>query len=550
MDVSGGMDARNKPWIVQQNFSTYLENLAIDRPGAREKALGVESIGSGTGTTALGLPHGVMKWYDRQLDQEVLLSVNGNEMFLWPGNAQYLQVACGASMYPSLHMGQQGLWQPGGFLDDAMFVSSAHRGETNHSAASLLSVVSFGREFSQNASMAPYCTVWWGGRLWVGGNALAETPDTLWWSELNDGLLFSVNNTVQIEPGRGGRIVAIIPIRALTNRLLVLKEDLIAQFEAFWGNSSAAIPQSSDALDTVKSSVRTVAENVGCVAALSVQYVPGAQAGDIFFLAKDGVRAISRASDDTVSGAALPVSAIIQDIIDRINFQQAHKCTSAVIDQAYHLAVPLDGATDLTHVLIYNIVQNQWSVRGWTPRAFAVARLSDTRDRLWMQYNAFTTDSNASGYLSGWHVYRCYEGDVDPNGAPVTWQEDTRAFSFGYLENKKRWEWMGIQLANANATCTVDVQYRVDNGAWNPLGSMMFPIEGGQIVVMGVDPLPWTPNEITINGKKLSLADIEPGYTMQFRLVSSSTTEWSHPAVMNVLVAGRPIQSEFDNSIT
>jgi hypothetical protein len=187
----------------------------------------------------------------------------------------------------------------------------------------------------------------------------------VWWSELGDGLSYSSLNTLQIEPGIGGHVQQLFPLRGFTPSIVVFKERAIATIEPYWGSSSHLIPAAGDALDTLKTNIRLIANGTGCVAPLSVQFVPGGPGGDIYFLAKDGVRALTRANDDTISGVSKPISDSILTTIRRINFSYAHKVVSAVLDTRYHLAVPLDGATDNTHVLTFDFETEAWSVQTW-----------------------------------------------------------------------------------------------------------------------------------------------------------------------------------------
>lgn len=547
IDVSAGMDSRNKPWLVAENGATFLENVRIDRTGAIRRREGAASIGAASGASNTTLPYGLFPFYDRRtFGAQVLYSVNGGKAFLWPGNAQVLEKGCGMSLTSALHMASRGLLGP----SDVIYISQAQLHDSTPSLASMLQALDIDNNLYTSASMAPLCTTWWQGRLWVGGNRLAETLDTLWWSSLNNGLYYSLTNTIQVEPGRGGRITGLLPIRALSPDLLIFKEDMIALFTVVWGTASSFIPGPSDALDTIASSVRVVAENVGCVATRSIQYVPGAGAGDIFFLSKDGFRAISRAADDTVSGAALPISAIIQDEVDRINFAHAHKAVSAVIDQKYHCAVPLDGATENTHVFTLDLITNAWYLNTWDVKDFAVARLNQTQDRLLFQNNVFTQDSTVSGLIGGWHTYRAFSGNIDPGGQPVRYTFDTRAYTFGALGVRKKWSWVGFQVENDNATSVLDVMYRLNDGEWLPLGSLAYPAGEGNLITLGEDPLPWTPRGVLITYKKLNMEDIEPGYTMQFRVVQTSASDFGAPSIILHEAVARIIDPEFDNTIT
>lgn len=544
-----GMVDRNKPWTIPEDAAAHLENLVVDRPGFVTRRLGVQSLGAVSGATNVNLPQGLFPFYDRaQLVADMLLSVNGGKLWMLPGNAQVFQKACGASLTDSLHMASRGVWAG---AVDTVYISNAQLDDSNVSRASQLLAYNVDQQHSQTASMAPLCTVWWQNRLWVGGNRLTRDNETLWWSELNDGLLYSTTNTLPIERGRGGRITALVPVRGGTPRLIVFKQSAIVIADVFWGSSSNLIPAAGDAIDFNSTSLRLITDNVGAVATLSVQFVPGAPAGDIFFLAADGIRTISRAQDDTVSGSSLPLSAPIQLTIDRINFAWAHKAVSAVFDQKYHLAVPLDGATENTHVISYDITSGAWFLNTWDPKAFVVARLNTSADRLIYQNNFLSTDSTVSGLSAGWHAYRAYAGGLDPSGSAVPYELQTRGYVFDRLELRKKLSWFGLQVSNLNATHIPDIHYRIDNGSWFPLGSMTFPVgSSGSTVVLGQTPLPWTPAEAAVNFRKLGMEDTAPAYIVQFRVFTTNPSDFGMPSILQAFVGGRLIDQEFDNSIS
>lgn len=543
--LHGGMDDRNPPWILDDNHAVLIENLEVDRPGKRTRRRATGSVGAASGVTSVQAPGGLWPFYDRELGQEVLYGVWDGHLRRLTGTAQIDERACGVSLTLSLHTLARGIWR--GL--DTMYVSQAQYNDSSVSLASKLMAFGIDGQFSQCSDMAPRFALWWQGRMWALANSLAQDDQTMWWSSLNDGLAFSANNTFRIESGRGGRLVAMVPIRAASPRALIFKERLTAIIETYWGSSSALIPAAGDALDTVKTNIHAVSENVGCVGAKTIQYVPGAQIGDILFLAHDGIRAITRAADDTVSGSSLPVSAPIQGTIDRINFSQAHKAASTVWEQKYHLAVPLDGATKNTHVISYDLVTGAWYLNTWDGADLTVARLTQLSERLFMQYGTLTADSVATGSYTGWHVFRGYTGDVDPGGTPVAYTEDSKAYTFGTVDQKKKWTWVGIHAFNENASCPMDVAVRVDNDRWQDVGTVHFPKAGGTAVILGTTPLPWgtLPNGVVF--RHLSLEDVQPGYMIQLRLTQTSPSDWSRPTIIQTAIAARPIPHELDNSL-
>ena len=546
VSLHGGMADRDAPWVIQDHQAVLIENMESNKPGQRIRRRGVESIGAASSVSTVRAAAGLFPFFDSDLNQDVLMGVWNSRLYMLPGNSQVIEKASGISLTQNLHQASRGVWQ----TRDAIYINQAQYDYSSVSLASLLMVYDLFQRSSQHSSMSPRCSTWFQGRLWVGGNSLAEDDSTLWWSGLNDGMNYSLTNSVRIEPGRGGALTAIVPVRSGTPVLMVFKERLVAKFEMFWGSSSALIPGAADALDTIKSNVQVVADNIGCVATRSVQAVPGAQAGDIFFLAHDGFRAITRSADDKVAGSSLPISAVIQGTIDRVNFSRIRRATSAVWEQKYHCAVPLDGALFNTHVLTFDLITNAWFLNTWEAEDLTPCRLRQNADTMWMQYGALTTDSVSTGLTQGWHVFRTFTGSVDPTGVPVKYQEVSKAYTMGTFDARKKFTWFGIHAYNVTATCPMLVSIRLDNDIWQAAGTVVIPKAGGTVVILGQTSLPWAAGPNGMHMQKLGLEDFQPGYMMQVRIGQTSTTDWSVPTVIQTSVAARFIDPEFSNEIT
>jgi hypothetical protein len=138
----------------------------------------------------------------------------------------------------------------------------------------------------------------------------------------------------------------------------------------------------------------------------------------------------------------------------------------------------------------------------------------------------------------------------DPGGAPVSFQEDSRAVSFGGIDKKKKWDWFSVSFRNdAQETCVVGLQYNVDKRGWVTAGSAVFgAIAGGLDTVLAETPLPWGVTLGATRTYKFSLADVDPGYFIQMRYFG--TSDLAKPVVLDLAIAARPIEAEFDNSIT
>jgi hypothetical protein len=537
-----GQNDKDEVHVLEDGSAVLLQNLDVHRAGARSRRFGVSSLGGQTNQ-----PGGLWSNWDNTLNREVLFGIYGGKVFTIQGGGTLAQRASGVSLTSALHMGILGRYAG----RRATYILQGTNLDSDVTNASRIVAITDLNAFTQHTSAA-IGGCWFQNRLWTGRQPYqGQNQESAWWSELGDGLSYSGFNSLAIEPGTGGNLVQIYPLRGFTPSLICFKERAVATLEPYWGSSSHLIPAAGDALDTLKTNIRLLTNTVGLAAPLSVQFVPGAPGGDLYFLARDGVRAITRAQDDTASGISPPISDPIQSTIDRINFTFAHKCVSAVQDSKYLLAVPLDGAVENTHVLIFDLQTQAWSITTWDPKTFYVIQLpGDTRDKLYMQYNTLVADCSNTAAYSAYHTYKCFSGLLDPGGEPIIFQEDSRGLNFGGIDKKKRWDWLSISFRNnASETCAIGVAYNVDRRGWVTAGSAVFgSIAGGLDTVLGETPLPWGVTIGATRTFKFGLNDIDPGYFIQIRYFG--TSDAAEPVVLDMAVAAKPIEEEFDNSIT
>ena len=157
---------------------------------------------------------------------------------------------------------------------------------------------------------------------------------------------FTINN------GGNDQIVSISPWTL--NEFLVFMRNSI--FYIGVGSSRYA---TGDAL-SADSYVRTLATDIGCSARKSVVQA----GGGVFFLSDSGVYFLqpqpASAESMKLLTMADPISAPIDDVIQRINRTYAHRAVATYWNNRYYLAVPLDDSTVNNTVLVYNFILRQW----------------------------------------------------------------------------------------------------------------------------------------------------------------------------------------------
>ncbi len=535
-----GSNTRDVSYLLTENQVRIAENMIINEPGRRRMRQGARAFG------APGGEPGGAGIYTLANSIQRFVGVWDSVLYDSSGNAGWAQIATGESLVTGkLHMFVEGRGANGRTL----YICQAEQGVSGPLDQSELMQYDTDNDAATRASgIQPRCVEFFQNRVWAGGlQGAANQQQDLYWGEVGGGLQFSDGNNLLIEPGVGGEVSALIQTREETPRLLIFKESAIAVLDPRWGSSSALIPTAADSLDTINSSVRLLSRGTGCVATRTAIWVPGAEGADVFFLAADGIRSLSRAENDVIAGAGLPISWPAKDIFDRVNWTHAHKAAAAVYDNAYHVALPLDGATQNSHIARYDLFQKAWSLQSWDSKDAFLANLA-AQERLYFQNNTAVNDSAVTG-LAGdavYQIFRAYDGSLDPGGTNIIMTEESRSFMFQEPFRKKRWSHFTMGVGSAD-TQWLEVAYRVDLGPWRVLASE--PVDGAEgTVVLGEDALPWDNTEDLIRKKQFSLIDITPSYTLDMRISTiTNETAIGRPIIYISEVAGHIMEDRFES---
>ncbi len=187
------------------------------------------------------------------------------------------------------------------------------------------------------------------------------SPDSLFVSDLLDGESWDLlGNSIRVGSGDGDAITALLPWFGF--KLLVFKE------RSVW------VVDANPAQEVGDWEIKLINNRTGCICHQSAQQV----GSDVFFLSRDGVRSLSTIEAGAQTDISSPISAPINDYIERINKTHIGKSCAAYYRNRYMLAVPLDNSTKPDTVLVFNAEQKSWSGfwTGWEPRSFAVTAFS------------------------------------------------------------------------------------------------------------------------------------------------------------------------------
>jgi len=406
----------------------------------------------------------------------------------------------------------------------AQFIHSIYP-STSNPTLSALSIIPESGIGSVNASIHPRSVEWWQGRLWFAG--LVDDgaySDAIYWSTILNGIDIDLSNNVRIDAEQGDEIMKILPVRSNKPRMYVFKRHSVHALDVVW-TSGAQIPTTENTLDTTNSNVIPLTHDVGTVAPNSVVYASGAGDSDVFFLARDGVRSLKRVEQDTAGGAGPPISEPIKDIIDRINWTYAEKATSAIFDHKLYMAIPVDGSTFNNTTIVYDLEKQRWvGEYTLTPTDMITANFNDEGEKLFgaWHYTTSETVGSATTATSGRHVFHMLDDSVslDPSNTAVEYIEETKAYSFGHLGKKKRWNWAEFEFTPAETTITISVYAKREDEDYKLINYL--GIEPKLVYPILPAALPWDLSNTAKTIERISLMDIDVGRSLQIKLVTNS----------------------------
>lgn len=197
------------------------------------------------------------------------------------------------------------------------------------------------------------------------------------WSALD---MFSIND------GSNDTLIAIAPWTL--NEFVIFMRNSI-----FYASVGVGAYLLSDPATEDNSYVKSLATDIGCLAKKSIVQA----GGGIIFLSDNGVyllnpSAASGPSQSSPEGMRLltmaePLSAPIDDIISRINYNYVSNATAIYWENRYYLAVPLDSSMTNNAILVFNFINKSWESVDIYPVGFDVHRFlvakKNNKRRLW-----------------------------------------------------------------------------------------------------------------------------------------------------------------------
>lgn len=263
-------------------------------------------------------------------------------------------------------------------------------------------------------------------------------PDEVLASDLLDGQTWDKTSfSLRVGGGDGDPITALCPWQEYY--LVVGKQSSIYIIVADPAESSAA-----------NWAVQKVDANVGCVAHRTM--VPFGK--DVWFLSRFGVHSIQRLDQGQGQQVRDPISAPIQDWIERINWDAADTACATVWNNRYILAVPLDQDTEPNHLLIYNSLNGTWSGvwTGWQPNVFARSYFNGAQRLNWGR-----EDGRVMQSLDYVPEQSETEASFQDDGVAVPTELVTRAYIHGDIFSTKIGRAVELEFVKSRALADISI---------------------------------------------------------------------------------------------
>ena len=357
-----GLNSRDNPSSLPAGIVSQSQNFRMDRGVATvRKGLQRKTVGALIGQTI----YGVGTYIDSN-GQELIICVVTNGLYSYNPQTETLSAKVN---FPA---GETITTQDGCDVVTAVDKAYISRGwskrvlvwDLGTGITAIPTSPSSGHKFPNSTGLFYYCN-----RMVALGKHHAESNtlrnyDTVSVSNFLDFGEWDAIDAFTINNGGNDQVVG---VSAWTlNEFLVFMRNSI-----FYINTGTDRYISGDGLSAT-SQIKTLATDIGCSARKSVVQA----GGGVFFLSDNGVYFLqpqpASAESMKLLTMADPISAPIDDVIQRINRNYAYRAVATYWNNRYYLAVPLDSSVDNNAILVYNFILRQWESVDTYPTGFDV----------------------------------------------------------------------------------------------------------------------------------------------------------------------------------
>lgn len=274
------------------------------------------------------------------------------------------------------------------------------------------------------------------GKLWIANTTAA--PDYVWYSSAYVGTFSALLtydrlvNVFRVDSGTSSQITNMVAFE--DSSLVIFKEDSV--YELLVSGDTASYWN-----------LRPIDTRHGCPGFDCAKYYQG----KIYYLSRDGIRTLPVQAD--------PVSTLISDEIDDINWAYINRARAIVFDDCYYLSVPTGDSAYPNKVYVMDLGSNSWTViTGWNVGCWGIFINSGEETLMYGDAN--------DGVV--WHCYKSTQ--FNDASTAINYQEETKAFDFGQPFSYKCGGEIEISIISSTGN-TVTVSAAIDGGSYTELGT-------------------------------------------------------------------------------
>lgn len=420
-NLSGGINTRQHPNIIREDQVVTLKNVDLSVIGELTKISGltlIEDIGNNSINGALN--------YDPVGGSSFVVVSEGTNIKKWSGSGLF------SSIYSSLASSTE---------KDMIKIFESGEGDVY--------IVQDGSNQAQRFNEA--------GTRQDLGDANTSPPLSLvnawfnnrWWVLKDNGLYYSDAGSSDYS-GAFNRTTNLFRIAVGQEMALVGTRDLgliVAGKEQIWALSPSATPAATDKPEKIIEFGVTTRKTM-------------VQVGDDYlFLSFDGVRSLKRTVQDKLqTGQSFPLSFVLKEEFDLINFSSINKARATYFDNKYLLSIPVSGSSTNNRVWVYYPASDGWAIiPDWNVSEWVTFKVAG-EDRL---YACDATDGK---------FFRAFFGNT-VNGTSSTMTIKTRREDLQQPLNKKEGGIVRV-VAKETSSATITVKADFDSNGENELGTI------------------------------------------------------------------------------
>jgi hypothetical protein len=334
----GGMNDRDHPSDLKPNQYAYGRDIEIRESGLYKTRRGKNAKASSSGAQ----PQGII-YYEPLAGSGMLVIVNQGKIWRWSGSGTTLtRVDASVTLSNTSNRVRMVI------LNRRLYIFSGSGSNVRSWDGASATLTDEG-----NTNTDPPrgdIAIVAAGRIVAAGTGDNVNDDQNYYSDIDDGQTWSRSANILNSPTDG--------TEAITALATYRKEEHLS----FTRNSSHYFDASGA---TVTAFSRTTLDpTIGTVSPLSVVVI----GEDAFFLSSDAqVRTVKRTVQDIAYGVSLPVTALVPNLMARVNKTYMHKAAGIYFDNYYLLAVPLDDSHYNNGVIVFDMLHQQQLGGGSVP---------------------------------------------------------------------------------------------------------------------------------------------------------------------------------------